>query len=129
MKKINIIYWTATIICAALMLASSIPDVMNVPDAVKFMSQLGYPPYFTPFIGWLKILGITAILVPGFPRLKEWAYAGLAFDLIGATYSQIAIGTPASGWAMMSIFFIPLIASYMSYHKRQQARLALATGM
>ena len=75
------------------MLFSSIPDVMATPEATKFMSgMLGYPAYFTPFIGVAKILGVIAILIPGFPRIKEWAYAGLAYDLIGAVYSGIAVG-------------------------------------
>ena len=90
MKKTNTIYWIFTALFAAMMLLSSIPDVMQTEETKAFMAQLGYPPYFTPFIGVAKILGIIAILIPGYPRIKEWAYAGLFFDLIGATYSQIA---------------------------------------
>ena len=78
---------------------------MNVPDAVAFMTALGYPPYFTPFIGVAKLLGSIAILIPGFPRIKEWAYAGLVFDLIGAVYSQIAVGMPSAGLLFMLLPF------------------------
>ncbi|MES2704462.1 MAG: DoxX family protein [Bacteroidota bacterium] len=117
MKKTKILYWIFTGIFAALMLLSSIPDVMMDADAVKFMTELGYPRYFIPFIGVAKILGVIAILIPGYPRIKEWAYAGLAFDLIGASYSVISSGAPVSGWAMMSIWFIFLVLSYVWYRK------------
>ena len=82
------------------------------------MSQLGYPKYMNPFLGIAKLLGVIAILVPGFPKIREWAYAGLAFDLIGAMYSQIAVGTPASQWMFMFIWIILLIVSYVFYHKK-----------
>ncbi len=79
------------------MIFSAIPDLMVTPQAVDIVStQLGYPEYFIRFIGIAKLLGAIAILIPGYSRLKEWAYAGLFFDLIGATYSSIAIGYPAS---------------------------------
>jgi hypothetical protein len=120
MKKINIYYWVFTGLFAVLMLFSSVPDVLMVPGAVKFMTALGYPLYFIPFIGIAKILGVAAILIPGYPRIKEWAYAGLTFDLVGATYSIIAIGAPMSGWIVMLVWFVFLIASYMLYHKHQK---------
>jgi uncharacterized membrane protein YphA (DoxX/SURF4 family) len=118
MKKTNIIYWTITGLFSAFMLLSSIPDILNTPEAVKFMTHLGYPPYFTPFIGVAKVLGIIAILIPGYPRIKEWAYAGLAYDLIGATYSAMAVGDPGYGWTFMLVFVAVLFASYFYYHKK-----------
>jgi hypothetical protein len=117
MKKTKIIYWISTILVVLSLGATAIPDVLAVPDAVKFMTQLGYPHYFIPFIGVAKVLGVIAIVIPGFPRIKEWAYAGLFFDLIGATYSQLAT-TPSSMVALMVIWFIPLIVSYIYHHKR-----------
>lgn len=118
MKKTNIIFWIFTGLFAAFMLLSSIPDVMLSPEAKTFMGHLGYPDYFTRFIGVLKILGALAIVIPGSPRIKEWAYAGFFFDLIGATYSQIA----RDGF-MPAIFFmlLPLgfwAVSYIYFHKR-----------
>ncbi|HSY76187.1 MAG TPA: DoxX family protein [Bacteroidia bacterium] len=119
MKKVNIAYWIVTGLYGLFIIGTSIPDVTNNPDAVKIITtQLGYPAYFTVFIGIAKILGGIAILIPGFPRIKEWAYAGLAFDLIGATYSTIAVGEPASHWGFMAIFFAVLFTSYALYHKR-----------
>src|SRR4051812_4888129 len=95
MKKIKILYWTFTVLFAAAMIFSAIPDVQNTPEVIAFMTtKLGYPMYFAPFIGVAKLLGSIAILVPGFARVKEWAYAGLLFDLVGATYSLYASGEP-----------------------------------
>ncbi|RZM01412.1 MAG: DoxX family protein, partial [Pedobacter sp.] len=90
MKKINILYWIFTVLFAALMFSSAVPDIISSDDAVKFFKMMGYPLYLLPFLGVAKTLGVIAILIPGFPRLKEWAYAGLTFDLAGAMYSIIA---------------------------------------
>jgi uncharacterized membrane protein YphA (DoxX/SURF4 family) len=86
-KKINIAYWIVTSIFAGFMIFSAIPDIIVADEAVKFMTDLGYPVYLLPFIGWAKVLGGIALLIPGFPLIKEWAYAGLVFDLVGAAYS------------------------------------------
>jgi uncharacterized membrane protein len=89
MKKINILYWTFTGLFALAMLLSGIQNALVTPDSVAILNHLGYPEYIIPFLGVAKILGAIAIVVPGIPRLKEWAYAGLFFDLTGATYSAI----------------------------------------
>ena len=117
MKKNKTLYWTITGLFSAFMLFTAVPDILVVPDAITFMNHLGYPRYFIPFIGVAKLLGVIAILVPGYPRIKEWAYAGLAFDLIGATYSEIANDgfQPAILFMVLPIAF--LIFSYSLYHK------------
>lgn len=122
MKKIKIIYWIFTGLFAALMLFASIPDIINSPSAIAFMhDHLGYPVYFIPFTGVAKTLGVIAILIPGFPILKEWAYAGLAYDLTGAVFSQIAVGDPVNKWAFTFIWIIFGIGSYIYYHKKLKA--------
>jgi hypothetical protein len=118
MKKINIIYWISTGLILALMLWSAIGSFTDNPEGVKVMTHLGYHAYLGHFLGVAKILGIIAILTPGFPRLKEWAYAGFAFDMIGATYSMYASGDPASQWGFMFIFLALLACSYIFYHKK-----------
>jgi len=70
--------------------ATQILQYKNNPHGV--VPQLGYPMYFFAIIGAWKVLGAIAILVPGFPRLKEWAYAGIFFDLTGAAISCAAVG-------------------------------------
>jgi len=119
MKKNNIIYWIVTILFCAFMLFSSFNQIRNTPDAHTFMSHLGYPDYFSQFIGVMKVLGVIAILIPGYPRLKEWAYAGLFFDLVGAMYSFIAVdGFNIGGLIFMLVVIIFLFVSYIYFHKR-----------
>ncbi|MEO7767647.1 MAG: DoxX family protein [Ferruginibacter sp.] len=120
MKKIKITYWIITAIFAAFMIFSAIPDILVVPDAVTMITGLGYPKYILPFLGVAKLLGSITILIPGFNRLKEWAYAGLFFDLIGATYSAIA----KDGFQLPVIFMILpfgfLFASYFLWHRKNE---------
>jgi DoxX-like protein len=120
MKKTKIIYWVFTSLFAIMMFSSAIPDVFSNEVAVKGMhTGLGYPLYFIPFIGVAKVLGVIAILIPGYPKIKEWAYAGLLFDLIGATYSIIASGGNAGQWGFMIIPIALGALSYLYYHKKE----------
>jgi hypothetical protein len=118
MKKTNLFYWIITGVFAAFMLMSALPDILVLPDAVTFMSHLGYPKYIIPFLGVAKLLGVIAILIPGFPQIKEWAYAGLFFDLTGAAYSGIANDgfKPAALFMVLPLAF--LFLSYALYHKK-----------
>lgn len=119
MKKVNIIYWIFTVLFGGVMIMTGIQHAMATPDVVKMIStDMGYPAYIVPFLGWVKILGGIAIFIPGFPRVTEWAYAGLFFDLIGATFTILAVGTPVVQALGMSPFFIVGIVSYIYYHKR-----------
>ena len=118
MKKLNVAYWIITAIFAAFMIFSAIPDLMVSEDAVKVISTgLGYPHYIIVFLGVAKLLGAITILVPGFKSLKEWAYAGLFFDLFGATYSIISTG----GLNVQVTFMIlPLLFLFLSYYLWKQ---------
>jgi hypothetical protein len=125
MKRINIFYWIFTILFSILMFGSSIPDILSMPDAVKGMhGVLGYPLYFIPFIGVAKALGVIAILIPGFPRIKEWAYAGLSYDLIAATYSLACTpqnNQPGGAWYFMVLPLGLAACAYIFYRKKTQA--------
>src|SRR5947209_1527949 len=93
MKRTNLAYWIVTGLFAAFMLFSAVPDILVSADAVKIVTtQMGYPQYIIPFLGVAKLLGALAILIPVNATLREWAYAGLFFDLAGATYSGLAVG-------------------------------------
>jgi uncharacterized membrane protein YphA (DoxX/SURF4 family) len=124
MKKINIAYWIVTILLALLISFGAIFDIMMVPEAIESMKHLGYPVYLLPFIGWAKLLGSITILVPRFPRLKEWAYAGITIDVTGALYSHISVGDPASVWGFIFVAYALIAASYMLHHKRLKAKRA-----
>ena len=118
MKTTKILYWVFTVLLVALMLFSAAGTFMNDPKGAEFAKHIGYPLYIFKFLAVTKVLGVVAILIPGYPRLKEWAYAGFFFDLAGATYSFIAIGDPPANWAPMFIFIALLFGSYVFYHKK-----------
>ena len=110
-------YWILTGLLAAFMLLASIPDVLQVPPAVAIFGHLGYPTYLLPFLGIAKGLGVLAVLIPGFPRLKEWAYAGLTFDLIGALYSHVSVADPPSAWLLPVLGLLLATGSYFFYRQ------------
>jgi len=118
MKKINIFYWICTGILLAMVGIGSVFDAIAYPDSVKIVTGLGYPAYLVPFLGIAKLLAFVVILVPGYPRLKEWAYAGIAFDILGALYSNIFLGRPLSALIFILLPILLLAGSYLFYHKR-----------
>jgi len=90
----NVLYWIATSLTSLALAAIGISDVTHAPSVMEGLTKLGYPVYFSTIIGIWQLLGVTAILVPGFPRLKEWAYAGFFFALTGASVSHAISGDP-----------------------------------
>ena len=121
MKKVNILFWIITIAFSFMMVGSAIPSIRLTQESIDFMNiGLGYPVYFILFTGIAKVLGIIAILIPGYPRIKEWAYAGLTFDLIGAIYSVISVGQ--EGWQFILLPLTLCILSYYLYHRRIAGR-------
>jgi hypothetical protein len=93
-KAKNIAYWTTTILVAIFIGSGGVAQVaqyLGNPHGV--VPILGYPMYFFAILGFWKVLGAIAILVPRYPRLKEWAYAGIFFDLTGAAASVAAVGS------------------------------------
>ncbi|MFE6076612.1 DoxX family protein [Paenibacillus sp. NPDC057886] len=120
MKKITIPYWIFTTLVVIFMGVGAVTDTVKATDAVELFKHLGYPDYLLPFLGIAKILGIIAILIPGFPRIKEWAYAGLVFDLTGAMYSNVAEDGISAGFSFL-IGYIIIFGSYIYYHKRRKS--------
>ena len=106
-------YWIVIGPMAAFMLMAGVPDLLQAPEAIAIFRHLGYPAYLLPFLGTAKTLGVIAVLVPGFRRLKEWAYAGLAFDVTGALYSHVMSGDPAGALAFPAIGLLLVGASYV----------------
>jgi len=87
-----ITYWTCTLVVAFIFISSGICYAIGLPQVVAGVLHLGYPRYFVTLLGIWKVLGGIVILLPAFPRLKEWAYAGMIFDLTSAAYSSAATG-------------------------------------
>jgi hypothetical protein len=125
-KTINILYWVFTILFALLMLFASYGSIIVNDDAKKLIhDQLGFPVYFIPFTGFAKLIGSIVILIPGLKTIKEWAYAGLFFDLLGAVYAGVAVAKTFDPMMLfMLIWFIPGILSYYFWKKK----MALAPG-
>jgi hypothetical protein len=121
-KTINILYWVFTILFAALMLFSAYGSIVVNEDAKKLIhDQLGYPVYFIPFTGFAKVIGAIVILIPGLKTIKEWAYAGLFFDLLGAVYSGIAAAKAIDPMMFfMLVWIVPGILSYIFWKKKMK---------
>lgn len=119
MKATNILYWTFTCLLCAFMLMSGIQNLMATDEWKTIMNHLGFPVYLLPFLGIAKCLGVLALVVPGFGRLKEWAYAGFFFDLLGVTYSAVATDGVQLPHAFMLALLALLFLSYIYHHKRQ----------
>jgi hypothetical protein len=107
------LYWVVTGLMSTFMLMAAIPDLVENAETAAAFAHLGYPAYLLRFIGTAKMLGIAAVLVPGLPRLREWAYAGLVFDLTGALYSHLSVGDPASIWIFAVFGLVLVIGSYL----------------
>jgi len=114
-KRNRIIYWIATIWLALAMLASGLQQIFHTKGFVDIIVHLGYPLYFMYILGAWKILGVIAILLPGFKLVKEWAYAGFFFAMSGALFSHIA-----SGSSIKEVFpsLVLLIMTVVSWYFR-----------
>ena len=120
MKKRNkIIYWISTAWLALGMLSAGIVQLLQVNSEVDFILKLGYPTYFLTILGLSKILGVAVLLIPKFPLLKEWAYAGFFFTMSGAVFSHVA-----SGNSMKDIFppLLLLVLTIVSWYFRPATR-------
>jgi len=95
MKVRTIGYWTATTLLVSAMLSGGLAELTRQPQTIEGMARLGYPAYFILILGFWKVLGSAALLAPGFSRLKEWAYAGIFFNMTGAAVSHAVSGSPA----------------------------------
>jgi hypothetical protein len=112
------IYWGVTGVTGAFMLSSSIPDLLQIPQAIVVLQHLGYPQYLLVFLGIAKTLGVAAVLLPWDSRLKEWAFAGLVIDVTGALYSHLSVGDPLNVWLPAAIGLVLISSSYLAYRAR-----------
>ncbi len=118
-KRNKIIYWIATSWLALGMLSTGIVQLVKMQEEIDVMTQLGYPVYLLTIIGLWKILGVVTVLIPKFPLLKEWAYAGFFFVMSGAVASHIA-----SGHSLNEIFgpMLLLVLTVVSWYFRPADR-------
>lgn len=121
-KRNKIIYWIATIWLSLGMVSTAIVQLIPMEEEVEKMKALGYPSYFLTILGLWKLLGVVAVLIPKFPVLKEWAYAGFFFAMTGAAMSHMAMSDP-----MGEIFpsLLLLLLTIVSWYFRPAARKIL----
>ncbi len=125
MKKLKIAYYIVTVIFSLFIIAGSIPDILAVPGAREFITNLGYPVYVLYIVGWAKVFGIIGIWQPKSRSLQEWAYAGLTFDLVGALWSHLAAGDAAFLMVPALIALTLLSASYLLRRKYERAAIMI----
>ena len=124
-KRNKIIYWIATIWLAVAMLASGLQQIFHTKSFVDIIVPLGYPIYFLTILGIWKILGVVALLIPKFPLLKEWAYAGFFFAMSGAMFSHIASGNSLTEIFPSLTLLIMIVLSW--YFRPADKKIMLVT--
>jgi DoxX-like family len=115
MKLINIFYWLTTILLCVLLSFSAYNDLMTSPEFVSTVQRLGFPVYLLKFLGVAKFAAIVVILSPIKNRLKDWAYAGVTFDLFGAAFSHYSIGDSMQAILLPIVGFVVAMFSYIMY--------------
>ena len=111
-KRNKIIYWIATIWLALGMLSTGTVQLFKLKADVDQITHLGYPIYLLTILGIWKILGVVALLIPKFPLLKEWAYAGFFFAMSGAVFSHLANGDGAKEFFGPTLLLILTVVSW-----------------
>jgi uncharacterized membrane protein YphA (DoxX/SURF4 family) len=109
-----IVYWVATALLVFELVLGGIWDVLRVPHVRVVIERLGYPLYFLVILGVWKLLGAVALVIPRFPRLKEWAYAGVVFNLTGALVSHAASGDIEPGPMSYLVVMVGITATSWS---------------
>ncbi|WP_057937485.1 DoxX family protein [Algoriphagus resistens] len=121
-KRNKIIYWVATCWLSLGMVSTAIVQLIKMEEEVQKTSlQLGYPGYFLTIIGVWKLLGVFTILIPKYPLVKEWAYAGFVFVMTGALFSHFALGDPASEYFGPALLLVLTLVSW--YFRPAERRL------
>lgn len=128
-KRNKIIYWIATLWLALGMFSTGMVQLLRVesegalsPPGVWGIKQLGYPVYFLTILAIWKLLGVVAVLIPKFPLLKEWAYAGFFFIMTGALFSHIATGSAVSEFFPSLLLLVLTVVSW--YFRPAERKLA-----
>ena len=108
----NIAYWVSTILGPASFVVGGVLQLSRAPEVVSALNHLGYPLYFATILGVWKIAGAIAVVVPGLPRVKEWAYAGFVFDLTAAAASHTFSGDTVVDVVSPLLFLGLVVASW-----------------
>lgn len=124
----KIIYWVATVWLALGILSTGVVQLIHGKEGqggADMVAHLGYPAYILTILGVWKMLGVIAVLVPKFPLIKEWAYAGFFFTMTGAIFSHISVGDPIT--AILPALLL-LILTVVSWYFRPASRKTMSIG-
>jgi uncharacterized membrane protein YphA (DoxX/SURF4 family) len=108
----TIAYWVTTILGPASFVIGGFFHLTRNPQVLEVLGHLGYPAYFASILGFWKLMGAIAIVIPRFPRLKEWAYAGFFFNLTGAAASRVYVGDGLIEIIAPLLFLALVVASW-----------------
>jgi len=122
-RRANLIASLSTAALLLLMTLSGALYLVSPPPLLRALEPLGYPAYFLRLLGIAKLLGVVALLAPGRPLLKEWAYAGFTFDLLAALASHLVTGTASH--APPALFALVLVLTSYRFAHRGGARVEL----
>ncbi len=122
-KTINILYWVTTGLLAVSFLYGGYSEIMRDDASIAVILHLGYPVYLLTLLGVAKILAVFGILQRFSPGLREWAYAGIIFDVVGALWSSVAVGDSFALYAPALVTIIITAISYITLHKREKMRM------
>ena len=125
MKATKNIYWVSTALVILIMLFTAVQTFTHLDHMEDFAKQIQFPAYMFVMLSVAKVLGIITLLIPGYPTVKEWVYAGFTFDLIGAIvlFAGSALSFPIGLWAPMAVALLMLAISYITYHKILKTKL------
>ncbi len=124
-KRDRIIYWIATVWLALGMVSTGVVQLLKQQQGqggVETMNQLGYPEYLLTILGVWKVFGVIAVLLPGTPLLKEWAYAGFFFAMSGAIFSHVAVGAVMDIFPALLLLVLTVISWYFRPADRKMTR-------
>ncbi|MEO5778046.1 MAG: DoxX family protein [Flavobacterium sp.] len=121
-KGQKIAYWIVTGFISLVLLNGGIQDAFKQPPYITWLRNMGYPDYFAIVIGVWKVLGVIALLIPGFLLVKEWAYAGFVFLLSGAIISHSVISEIPIFQGIMLILIV------LSWYLRPSSRRIQSPG-
>ena len=111
-RRNKIIYWISTLWLALGMTPTGMVQLLKMDEEVEKFSQLGYPGYLLTVLGVWKVLGVIAVLMPKYPLLKEWAYAGFFFNMSGAVLSHLIIGNASRELFGPTLLLILIVVSW-----------------
>jgi len=116
-QTIKIFYWALTLLLSLAFLGDAFGGITKQQAGVDVLNHLGYPIYLMPFMGYLKVLGVIALLQTKFNTIKEWAFAGFAFIFVGAAVSRAAMGDSAGMIVMPVVVLGVLFLTYFFWNK------------